>query len=267
MTQFKTNTKTHKEVDHLLGIKMEPGDSLKAYNTKYWETFNEILDCPTNLAITQYKCGLLVGHRLRDSLTMSQLLTMELLMQRINEHIRVEDDATIATTKVNSVAVDKKMTEKVHTIRHEVNRLNKRKREYFCGADYNSRGKGQNNDQANYPRDVIEDTKQKLNARTGITSAFKIPINRILSKICDEAYVRWLAKLGNAQRGFNPRYRCTYHDECDHRIEDCRPLKQHLEELVATDHHDRYINKGVKATPQAQAKPNGLATFDAPPKA
>ncbi|XP_028096197.1 uncharacterized protein LOC114296104 [Camellia sinensis] len=64
VTRFKANTKMPKEVDHLLGIKMEPDDSLKAYNAKYWETFNEILDCPTNLAITQYKCSLPVGHRL-----------------------------------------------------------------------------------------------------------------------------------------------------------------------------------------------------------
>lgn len=54
-----------------LSVKKEPGDSLKAYNAKYWKTFNEILDCPTNLAITEYKRGLPVGHRLRDSLTMN----------------------------------------------------------------------------------------------------------------------------------------------------------------------------------------------------
>ncbi|XP_028107499.1 uncharacterized protein LOC114306462 [Camellia sinensis] len=64
VTRFKTNTRTPKKVDHLLGIKMESGSSLKAYNAKYWETDNEILDCPTNLAIAQYKRGLPVGHRL-----------------------------------------------------------------------------------------------------------------------------------------------------------------------------------------------------------
>ncbi|XP_028067567.1 uncharacterized protein LOC114270310 [Camellia sinensis] len=87
VTQFKTNTKTPKEVDHLLSIKMESSDILKAYNARYWETFNEILDCPTNLEITQYKHSLPVGHRLRKSLTMNQPTSMGQLMQRINEHI------------------------------------------------------------------------------------------------------------------------------------------------------------------------------------
>ncbi|XP_028088938.1 uncharacterized protein LOC114289410 [Camellia sinensis] len=60
VTRFKTNTRTPKEVDHFLSIKMESGGSLKAYNAKYWETYSEILDCPTNLAIAQYKRGLLI---------------------------------------------------------------------------------------------------------------------------------------------------------------------------------------------------------------
>ncbi|XP_028113692.1 uncharacterized protein LOC114311722 [Camellia sinensis] len=103
VTRFKTNAKMPKEIDHLLRVKMEPDDSLKAYNTKYWETFNEIFDCPTNLAITQYKRGLPVGHRLRDSITMNQPSTMELLMQHINEHIRVEDDVATATVTTSPV--------------------------------------------------------------------------------------------------------------------------------------------------------------------
>ncbi|XP_028081327.1 uncharacterized protein LOC114282779 [Camellia sinensis] len=101
VTQFKTNTKTPKEINHLLSAKMESDDSLKAYNTKYWETFNEILDCPTNLEITQYKHGLPIGHRLRDSLMINQPTSMELLMQGINEHIHVEDNATVSTAKKN----------------------------------------------------------------------------------------------------------------------------------------------------------------------
>ncbi|XP_028088933.1 uncharacterized protein LOC114289403 [Camellia sinensis] len=80
VTRLKTNTRTPKEVNHLLSIKIESGGSLKAYNAKYWETYNEILDCPANLVIAQYKRGLPVGYKLRDSLTMRQSTTMESLM-------------------------------------------------------------------------------------------------------------------------------------------------------------------------------------------
>ncbi|XP_028069452.1 uncharacterized protein LOC114271970 [Camellia sinensis] len=119
VTRFKTNIKTPKEIDHLLRAKMEPGDSLKVYNTKYWETFNEILDCLTNLAITQYKRDLPVGHRLRDSLTMNQPSTMKLLMQHINEHIRVEHNAAATTVTASPVVENKRVVGKVYVVRQD----------------------------------------------------------------------------------------------------------------------------------------------------
>ncbi|XP_028062410.1 uncharacterized protein LOC114265775 [Camellia sinensis] len=213
VTRFKTNTKMPKEVDYLLSVKMEPGDSVKAYNTKYWETFNEILDCPTNLVTAQYKCGLPVRHRLRGSLTMNQATTMELLMQQINEHIRVDDDTAAATAKTNLVTTDKRVAGKVHAVGHEANRPSNSERESDRGADHNNRGKGHRNDRADYLRDAAEDAMRKLNTRTGITIVFKIPIYRIFSEIRDEMYVQFLTKLGDAQRGFNPRYHCTFHGE------------------------------------------------------
>ncbi|XP_028122979.1 uncharacterized protein LOC114320083 [Camellia sinensis] len=222
-----------KEVDHLLSVKIEPSDSLKAYNAKYWETFNEIPDCPINLAITQYKCYLPVGHRLRDSLTINQPTTMELLMQRINEHIRVEDDTAAATAKTNSVTADKRMAGKDHVVGQEANCLSNCERESDHDADWNNRGKGRHNDQADHPRDAVEDVKRKLNARTRITTVFKISIYRTF-----DFWLSW----------------------------DCLPLKQHLEELVAAGHLDYYIDGVVKAAPHAPAEPNGLDALKAAPQ-
>ncbi|XP_028098381.1 uncharacterized protein LOC114298075 [Camellia sinensis] len=217
---------------------MESGGSLKAYNARYWGTYNEILDCPTNLAITQYKRGLPVRHRLRDSLTMHQPTTMESLMQRINEHIRVEDDTASATEKANPVAADRKVAGKVHSVGQEDNRPNDRSKDQRRGSNHDDRNKSRRNDRADALRDAEEDAKRKLKARTGITTVFKIPIYRILSEIRGEPFVRWPAKLGSAQRGFNSRCRCTFHEERAHRTEDCLSLKQHLEELVAAGHLD-----------------------------
>ncbi|XP_028080043.1 uncharacterized protein LOC114281690 [Camellia sinensis] len=194
---------------------MESGGSLKAYNAKYWETYNEILDCPTNLAITQYKRGLPVGHRLRDSLTMHQPTTMESLMQQINEHILVEDDAASAADKANPVAADRRMAGKVHLVGQEDNRPNNRSKDQRRGSNRDDRSKGRRNDRANAPRDEEENAKRKLKG---------------------------------------------------HWTEDCLPLKQHLEGLVAAGHLDQYINEGMKATPLGQTEPNGLAALDAAPQ-
>ncbi|XP_028110542.1 uncharacterized protein LOC114309040 [Camellia sinensis] len=232
VTRFKTNTQTPKEVDHFLSVKMEFGSSLQAYNAKYWETYNEILDCPTNLAITQYKWGLPAGHKLRDSLTMHQPTTMESLMQWINEHIQVEDDAATATEKENLVTADRRVAGKVHSVGQKNNRPNDRSKDQRRGSNRDDRNKGRRNDRANAPRYEEEDAKRKFKVQTSITTVFKIPIYRILSEIRGEPYVRWPAKLGNTQRGFNSRYCCTFHEERGHRTNDCLPLKQHLKELV-----------------------------------
>ncbi|XP_028125778.1 uncharacterized protein LOC114322627 [Camellia sinensis] len=243
---------------------MESSDSLEAYNARYWETFNEILDCPTNLTITQYKHGLPVRHRLRDSLTMNQPISMGQLMQRINEHIRVEDDEAASTVKANPVATDTRVAGKVHAFGQETNRPSDRARESDRGLDRRNWGKGRRNDRAKYPHDDATDANRKLNARTGITTVFKIPIYRILSEIRDEVYVQFPFKLGDAQKGFNPWYRYTFHRERGHRTEDYLPLKQHFKELVAAGHLDCYIDRGVRAAHHTPAELCGSDDLKAP---
>ncbi|XP_028058130.1 uncharacterized protein LOC114262001 [Camellia sinensis] len=142
VTRFKTNTKTPKEVDYLLSVKMESSDTLKAYNSRYWETFNAILDCPINLAITQYKRGLSVGHRLKDSLTMNQPASMGQLMQRINEHLRVEDDAATSTVKTNLVVTDKRAADKVYAVGYETNSPNDCTGKSDRRSNHRNRGRG-----------------------------------------------------------------------------------------------------------------------------
>ncbi|XP_028122002.1 uncharacterized protein LOC114319191 [Camellia sinensis] len=152
--------------------------------------------------------------------------------QWINEHIRVEDDAASATEKANPVAADRRVAGKVHLVGQEDNRPNNRSKDQRHGSNSDDRNKGRRNDRADPPRDAAEDAKRKLKARTGITTVFKIPIYRILSEI----------------------------------REDCLPLKQHLEELVAAGHLDQCIDGGIKATPADQAEPNDLAALEVPPQ-
>ncbi|XP_028099347.1 uncharacterized protein LOC114298894 [Camellia sinensis] len=165
---------------------------------------------------------------------MHQPATIESLMQRINEHIRVEDDAASATEKANPVAADRRMAGKVHLVGQEDNRRSDRSKDQRRGSNRDDRSKGRKNDRANASRDEEEDAKRKLKARTSITT-----------------------------RGFNSRYRCTFHEERGHQTEDCLSLKQHLEELVAAGHLDQYIDGGMKAAPLGQTEPNGLGALNA----
>ncbi|XP_028063062.1 uncharacterized protein LOC114266376 [Camellia sinensis] len=94
---------------------------------------------------------------------MHQPTTMESLMQRINERIRVEDDVATATIteKVNPIAMDRRVAGKVHSVGNT----------------------GRENDRANASRNEEENAKRKLKAQAEITTVFKILIYRILSEI------------------------------------------------------------------------------------
>ncbi|XP_028066694.1 uncharacterized protein LOC114269567 [Camellia sinensis] len=132
---------------------------------------------------------------------------------------------------------DKKPTANVNIIGHD-DRPNK-----------NGRGR----------RPSSEDIQTRtLRVRTTITTVFNKPIYRIFSEIRDKLFVRWPAKLGEAQRGYDARCWCTFHDEVGHRTEKCTPLRKHLEELVVASHLDQYIDEGAQPAPQNRDRPDGM---------
>ncbi|XP_028094083.1 uncharacterized protein LOC114294159 [Camellia sinensis] len=220
---------------------MRENETLRSYNSRYWETFNQIGDCPTNLAIAQYKRGLPVGNKLRDLMTMMPPLTMEALIERVHQHIRVEEDSARAKVKSGTTTLsNKKTTAKVNTIEQ---------------PSRSGRGRRANRE---------DPEKRKLRVRTTITTVFNKPIYQILSEIRNEPFVRRPAKLGEAQRGYDERSCCTFHDKKGHRTENCTPLRQYLEELVVVGPLDRYIEGKTQPAPQEPNKPNGMPVDDPP---
>ncbi|XP_028067779.1 uncharacterized protein LOC114270463 [Camellia sinensis] len=213
-------------------------ETLKSYNNRYWETFNQIRDCPKNLAIARYKQGLPADNKLRDSLKMMPPLTMEALLERMHQHIKVDEDGTHAKAKSSTTVMsDKKPTTKVNTVGRK-ERPNK-----------NGRGRRPNGE---------DSQTRRLRVHTAITMVFNKPIYWILSEIHDEPYIWQPAKLGEAQRGYDNKYRCTFHDEVGHQTENCTLLRQHLEELVVAGHLDQYIEGGAQPAPQDRNESDGM---------
>ena len=75
-----------------MALTMKSGESLKSYSTRYWETYNEIDMCGEDLVVRQFKFGLPIGSKMRQSLTKKPPPNMANLMSRIEQHVRVEDD-------------------------------------------------------------------------------------------------------------------------------------------------------------------------------
>ncbi|XP_030945776.1 uncharacterized protein LOC115970253 [Quercus lobata] len=74
-----------------------------------------------------------------------------------------------------------------------------------------------------------------------VNVTFKEPIHRILDRIKHKPYFRWLNKMGGDPSRMNQILYCTYHRDKGHTTEQCRVLKDHLGQLVKTEHLKDFV--------------------------
>ena len=92
---------------------------------------------------------------------------------------------------------------------------------------------------------------QEPEAQMGeVNVAFKELVHKIIDRIKNEPFFRWLNKIrGNPSRR-NQNLYCTYHRDKGHTTKQCRVLKDHLEQLVNARYLKEFVvdsrNQGVK---------------------
>ena len=73
---------------------MREGESVKAYDERYWEMFNEIDGDFDEVVIRTFKVGLVAlpsEQGLRKSLTSKLVTSLRQLMDRVDKYKRIED--------------------------------------------------------------------------------------------------------------------------------------------------------------------------------
>ncbi|XP_028055048.1 uncharacterized protein LOC114259235 [Camellia sinensis] len=142
------------------------------------------------------------------------------LRARIEQQACVEDDATL-----------------VHvTVAEEEVRLPQPSRTEQRRRDEQRKNYGQRN------RSTVENEEERTKSYEGITTVFKEPIYRLVEKLKGEAFFVWPAKMSGDPTRCNQTLRCTYHREKGHKTQNCRALKQHLEDLVTAGHLQQWID-------------------------
>ena len=74
-----------------------------------------------------------------------------------------------------------------------------------------------------------------------VNVTFKEPVHKILERIKNESYFRWLCKMGGHSSRRNQNLYCTYHRDKGHTTEQCRILKDHLEQLARSGHLKEFV--------------------------
>ena len=88
--RFVTCSKIPKPLNSLLSMAMREGETLKTYSDRYQELFIEIDGDFEDVAVRTFKVELPMNSDLRKS--MKPTWNMHQLMDRIDEHKKVEDD-------------------------------------------------------------------------------------------------------------------------------------------------------------------------------
>ena len=92
--------------------------------------------------------------------------------------------------------------------------------------------------------------------RQGIDMVFKEPIYKLFALIRYKSYFKKPEYVGLHPRKHNQRWRCFFHEEKDHRTENCWALKVFLDQLVQDGHLKEFIDEEKTQEEKAEVRPN-----------
>ena len=70
-----------------------------------------------------------------------------------------------------------------------------------------------------------------------------MPVDQILTKIRDEPSLKWVRPLQSPSDVRDKRKYCRFHKDHGHYTEDCRDLKEQIEELIWKGKLQQYVKK------------------------
>ncbi|KAH7847010.1 hypothetical protein Vadar_020735 [Vaccinium darrowii] len=219
--RFLTSRAAPKTFDALTSMRQKDDETLRQYSKCYWETFNEIENCSEEYALATFKTSLPMHSKLRESLTMHPVKTVAKLMERIQEHARVEDDILQAGGRI--VAGQPQLPEKKPVESRAY------KKEYITGR-----------------KDYTQQKKEKADSDPksyfSVMATFNIPIYKMLYRIKGEQWFRRPPKMtGNPEKRRATNQHCSYHRDWGHMTEDCVEYKKFLDEKVAKGHLKEFL--------------------------
>ena len=71
-----------------------------------------------------------------------------------------------------------------------------------------------------------------------------MPVEKILAQIKDEHYRKWPKPLHSSPHVHDKKKYCRFHKDHGHNTEDCRDLKEQIEELIQKGKLQKYVKKG-----------------------
>ena len=90
-----------------------------------------------------------------------------------------------------------------------------------------------------------------------VNVAFKESVHKIIDRIKNKSFFRWLNKMRGDPSRRNQNLYCTYHRDKGHTTEQCRVLKDHLGQLAKAGHLKEFVVELRNQGPGLRAQQKG----------
>ena len=202
-------------MDHLLSIRQGEKETLRSYVKRFTRETLEVDEADDKVQLTIFKAGL----RSRDllaSLAKNPPRTMAEMLLKAHKYMNAED--AVAAIKDDEKSGDKGRKD-------DECRGQKRERPSRRTTDTNR-------------------WRDDKNTRTVKFTPLVMPVDKILMQIKDEHYLKWPRSLLSSPHIRNKNKYFRFHKDHGHYMEDCRDLKEQIEELIRKGKLQKYVKKG-----------------------
>ena len=188
--------------DHLLTIKQGEKETLRSYVTRFTQGMLEVDETNDKVQLTTFKVGL----KSRDfmaSLAKNPPKSMAEALLKAQKYMNSEEALA---------AID------------GVDKIKKKERE--------DDRREQKRDRADRRNDKGNKRGEEKNPRPARFTPLVMPVDQILTEIRDEPSLKWPRPFHSSPNVRNKRKYCRFHKDHGHYTEDCRDLKEQIEELI-----------------------------------
>ncbi|XP_030941986.1 uncharacterized protein LOC115967013 [Quercus lobata] len=202
-------------VDYLLTVRQGEKETLRSYVKRFTQETLEVDEADDKVQLMTFKAGL-KSKDLVASLAKNPPKTMAEMLLKVQKYMNAED--TLVAIKDTERPGDK--------ARREDDR------------------RGQKRDRPDRRKNDENRRKDDKNPRTVKFTPLVKPVDKIFMQIKDEHYLKWPKPLHSSPNVRDKNKYCRFHRDHGHNTEDCRDLKEQIEELIRKGKLQKYVKKG-----------------------
>nr|XP_023894320.1 uncharacterized protein LOC112006265 [Quercus suber] len=215
LRHFIGGQRPKRTADHLLTIRQGEKETLRLYVKRFTRETLEVDEADDKVQLMTFNAGLR-SKELVSSLAKNPPKTMAEMLLKVQKYMNAED--ALVTIRDAGRPGDKE--------RKDDDR------------------RGQKRERPNHRTNDKVRRKDDKGPQAVKFTPLIMPVDKILTQIKDEHYLKWPRPLHSSPNIHNKNKYYRFHKDHDHYTEDCRDLKEQIEELIQKGKLQKFVKKG-----------------------